>query len=193
MIKNIGNPIEKYRGRILRILNQEVEFPDGKKMFFEYAERSPGVRIFVKSNDKYLLNKEWRVELNDWDYRLPGGKVFDTLNEFAEIQKIDNYDIEQACINAAQRELNEETGMNLDISFFKKGYISKLGATVMWDLHYYFVNKDNLIFTEREINSHEGEHIHCVWLTKDELLNLFLTDKIQEDRSIPFILKNILQ
>ncbi len=192
MIKYIGNPIEKYRGRILRVLNQKVELPNGKKMFFEYVERSPGVRIMVTSNNKYLLNKEWRVELNNWDYRLPGGKVFDTLEEFIETQRNSNYNIEQECVKAAQRELYEETGLKIDISFFSKSCVSKLGATVMWDLHYYFVNKRNLVFDEREIQTHEGEHIHCVWLTKDEVLNLFLTNKIKEDRSISFILRNIL-
>jgi hypothetical protein len=58
MIKNIGNPTEKYRGRILRIMNQCVEFPDGTKKSFEYAERAPGVRVIVTDGSNILLTKE---------------------------------------------------------------------------------------------------------------------------------------
>ena len=45
------------------------------------VRRPPGVRALIlnkNDNQKILLSKEFRYELDKWDYRLPGGKVFDT-------------------------------------------------------------------------------------------------------------------
>src|SRR3989338_7374991 len=52
----------------------------------EIARRAPGVRVIIKTKDgKFILNKEKRHELaGEEDLRLPGGKVFDTLNEYHE-------------------------------------------------------------------------------------------------------------
>jgi len=175
----------------LRIVNQKVELPQGRIMNFEHAERAPGVRVLVTSDDKYLLNKEWRIELNDWDYRLPGGKVFDTINEFIDRQNNPDFDLEHACLLAAKKELKEETGLDIDLSCFSKKHKSTLGSTVIWDLHYYLVNCQGLTFNPCEIQTDEGEQIKCAWLTKEEIVTLFFENKIQEDRSIPFVLKTL--
>ena len=56
--------------------------PDGR--VFELARRAPGVRLIIcdRQNKTILLTKEFRQELDGWDYRLPGGKVFDSLDEY---------------------------------------------------------------------------------------------------------------
>jgi len=41
--------------------------------------------MIIRSLDdpaKILLSREYRSELDRYDYRLPGGKVFDTLAEY---------------------------------------------------------------------------------------------------------------
>ncbi len=43
---------------------------------FETAVRSPGVRLIIVKDNQMLITKEFRGELDDYDYRLPGGKVF---------------------------------------------------------------------------------------------------------------------
>ncbi|MEI8091899.1 MAG: hypothetical protein WCG98_06930 [bacterium] len=52
-----------------------------------------------------MLTKEFRKELDDFDYRLPGGKVFDTLNEYNEHRD----DIANYALTAVKRECEEET------------------------------------------------------------------------------------
>lgn len=68
------------KGRIFELV-QTVQ-PDGR--VFEVARRAPGVRVIIanKAKEQILLTKEFRQELSDWDYRLPGGKVYDTLDDY---------------------------------------------------------------------------------------------------------------
>jgi hypothetical protein len=78
------------KGKIFELV--QLEQPDGR--IFEVARRTPGVRLIIPdyATEKILLTKEFRRELNDFDYRLPGGKVFDTLDEF-ELHRASGSDI----------------------------------------------------------------------------------------------------
>lgn len=67
----------------------QVKQWEGKPgVIFEVAERAPGVRILAEvtgGSEKYIvLTQEKRREAEGYDYRLPGGKVFDSLKEFNE-------------------------------------------------------------------------------------------------------------
>ena len=68
-------------GKILELVQFEVDIA-GKKKIFETARRAPGVRLIFERDGKILLSREYRRETASYDYRLPGGKVFDTLAEF---------------------------------------------------------------------------------------------------------------
>ena len=80
-----------YRGKLFQVINRTKEntfLVDGKEitknLTFELVRRPPGVRALIVQGDKLMLNREYRYELDDWDYRLPGGKVFDKLEQFFE-------------------------------------------------------------------------------------------------------------
>ena len=70
-----------YKGKIFEVVKQPMKAGE-KKMVFESARRSPGTRLLIVKNNQMLITKEFRSELDDFDYRLPGGKVFDTLDEY---------------------------------------------------------------------------------------------------------------
>jgi ADP-ribose pyrophosphatase len=91
--------------------------------------------LIICNKDKILLTKEYRKELKGYDYRLPGGKVFDTLAEYNKNKK----NIKKYALIAAKRECEEEVG--LIPQTLKLYYISTAGATVEWDLHYFIVTK----------------------------------------------------
>lgn len=57
-----------------------------KKTLFEKARRAPGVRLIIVKEDKILLTREYRDEIKSFDYRLPGGKVFDKLSDYQKHQ-----------------------------------------------------------------------------------------------------------
>ncbi|MFS8160251.1 MAG: NUDIX hydrolase, partial [Candidatus Roizmanbacteria bacterium] len=126
-----------YQGRIIEVVEEKVTLGD-REVTFEFARRSPGTRMIIQTSDgNFLITREKRREVSDkWDYRLPGGKVFDTLTEYNKA--IENGDdlAEQArkgCVIEAREEVGIEPE-NMDLF-----HISKAGATVVWDLYYFVI------------------------------------------------------
>ena len=76
-----------YKGKIFEVVRQPMKAGDAK-VVFEIARRSPGTRLIIIKNDKILTSREFRTELDVYDYRLPGGKVFcpvlNPLNQYGE-------------------------------------------------------------------------------------------------------------
>jgi 8-oxo-dGTP pyrophosphatase MutT (NUDIX family) len=147
---------------------------------FEIARRAPGVRLIVHDvdNKKLLLTKEYRHELQNWDYRLPGGKVFDSLDEL-HAWNDSGQDILQAAIAKAKAEGAEEAG--IDIKDVKLVTVSTLGATVEWDLFVFVVN--NWAPHELGQQLEKGEQIETDnWFTYEEVWQMILEGKMQEER-----------
>src|ERR1035437_4570891 len=86
----------RYKGKIFEVVSEPVEI-DGKTFEFEKVRRSPGVRLIIgDGQDNILLTREFRRELSRFDYRLPGGKVFDSLDEFNNFRQSKGDIIEKA-------------------------------------------------------------------------------------------------
>jgi len=173
-----------YKGRIIGVELEEKEI-NGKIVKFEKAVRSPGVRIIAYKDDQVLLTKEFRYELNDWDYRLAGGKVVDKLEEYLPIRE-DSAKLNEAIEEAVKREAKEELGLDVKaMTLFKK---STCGATVEWDLYYYTTND----FIEQiENNPDDGEQIEKMWVSSKEASDMCMNGKISEERSA-IVLLNFL-
>jgi len=172
-----------YKGRIIGVELEEKEI-NGKVVKFEKAVRSPGVRIIAYKDSQVLLTKEFRYELNDWDYRLAGGKVVDKLEEYLPIRE-DSTKLNDAVQEAVRREAKEELGLDVkSMTLFKK---STCGATVEWDLYYYTTND----FLEKENNPDEGEQIEKMWVSFQEASDMCMNGKISEERSA-IVLLNFL-
>ncbi len=157
-----------------------VHLTQPDRRVFEVARRAPGVRVIMADRDagKVLLTKEFRQELNGYDYRLPGGKVFDSLTEYADF-RASGRDIVEAAAAKAKAEAAEEAGMAIDdVRLFKK---STLGATVEWDLY---------IFEAVGWRQHQdgqaleaGEQVDDVsWYTYDQVQEMILHGDMQEER-----------
>lgn len=164
------------RGKIFELV--QTKQPDGR--IFEVARRAPGVRVIIadKVNKKVLLTKEYRAELNDWDYRLPGGKVYDTLEEF-DAARQNGHNMALAAEHKAIAESAEEAGVLIGgARLYKK---STLGATVEWDL---FVMEATSWRPDETGQSLEvGEQIQAdEWFAYDNAMQMVLNGKMQEDR-----------
>jgi len=172
-----------HQGKIIEVVQKEVEH-NGKTQIFEFARRSPGTRLIIPKGDKILLSKEWRHEIGGYDYRLPGGKVYDTLKEYNKaLEK--NIDISESAKNAAIKEAREEVGIEVkDISFFHK---SVCGATVVWDLFYFIVND----FKEVSQELGDGEDITIELVDRNKVKEMCLNGAISEERSA-FVLMQYL-
>ncbi len=162
------------KGKLFELV--QLHQPDGR--VFEVARRAPGVRLIIHKDGKVLLTKEFRRELNANDYRLPGGKVFDSLDEY-EAHRKSGDDILNAAVTKAKGEGAEEAGVDIkDLKLFKK---STLGATVEWDL-YVFEVTDWQPHAEGQ-NLEEGEQIEAdTWVTFAEAEEMIISGQMQEER-----------
>lgn len=134
-----------------------------------------------------LFSKEYRTELEDYDYRLPGGKVFDSLEEYRAFLKSGD-DINEAARVAAAKECREETGLEpIEMEHF---YTSHAGATVQWDLHYFVVSKFEELSDGQSLE--DGEVIETQWVTFQEARDLVKGSRMKEDRSIGVLWKFLL-
>ena len=99
-----------YKGKIFAIV--KFEQPNGE--VWEIARRTPGVRIIIKNKDgSYKLSNEFRHEHDSHVYRLPGGKMFDNLEEYLEFNKnATKEDLIRRAEKDALREAKEELGID---------------------------------------------------------------------------------
>lgn len=154
------------------------------------VRRPPGIRAIIlnQENQKILLSHEFRYELNDWDYRLPGGKVFDDLNSYKEALKCGT--VEEATTQAVFKEVKEEVG--LSISNPELLQISCDGAGVIWDL-FYFLIKDYQVLENGQTLEEDEVIDGFVWKTVDEVIEMCILGQIKEARTVsvllPFLLK----
>ncbi len=163
-----------FQGKIVEVV--EFSSPDGKKVF-EKARRAPGTRLIIPlGKDSILLTKEYRQEIDGYDFRLPGGKVFDSLEEYNNFLQSDE-DIILPATKKAKEEAKQEVG--LEVKDLEHIYTSVLGATMQWDL-LYFVIKES-IRGEQELE--HGENIEVVEVPRDDALKMCLDGRMSEERS----------
>lgn len=186
-----GEPKILSEGRLGAIVGfpMLVNFGNGhQEKMFERFIRPPGTRIIAVKNNKIFLQKEIRLETkSEFDWRLPGGKVIDSFEEYKHY--IGKELPEKIILEAGEKELREEAHLGAEnIKIFKK---SVCGATVEWDL-YYLIAKNTKPF---EHNHNEGEEIlDEKWFSFEEVLSMCKNGEINEDRSVSalfqFINKN---
>ena len=133
-----------------------------------------------------LITKEFRHETGNYDLRLPGGKVCDTLEEYNKLRENSSTILEAAKAGAI-KEAREETGIivnNLELIT-----IATAGATVEWDL-YYFLVKDYSEHPEGQALEH-GEDIAITWMGIEEIKKAIKEGRMQEWRSVGVLLGRV--
>lgn len=153
-----------------------------KVIEFETVRRAPGVRLIVVQNGKILISREYRSEQGGWDYRLPRGKVFDTLADYRK-HLAANADIMHHAEQAGKRELEEETGLRP--KKLRHIYTTTRGASIIRDL-FYFVVED---FEEGERKLDDGEVIHPEWKSFEDVKRLCLDGSVKEEQTVAVLLR----
>lgn len=181
-----------FNNGFFEFLETEEEFIiDGqvKNIKRTMVRRPPGIRALIVDKDKkqILLSKEFRYELNEWDYRLPGGKVFDSLEDYKE--SLNRNDVLEHVEKTVPKEVLEEVGLIVRNPNLLK--VSKDGAGVIWDLYYYEITDYEV--SENGPQLEENEFVDgFVWKSYDEVIKLCSTHEIHEDRTIGILLTYIL-
>ncbi len=164
---------------------------DGR--IFERVLRAPGSRILIVKNGKLLLTREKRGELDGAvDYRLPGGKVFDT-NEAFQAYVESSKDIVDASRDSISKEAVEEAGIIVESSKLSYLGVDVLGATVSWDLHYWLATEFEMHEAGAQFHESEADEIEgSIWLALGEVATLVLNQKqFSESRSAMMITRYI--
>lgn len=170
-----------HKGKIIEVIQREVE-ENGKQKVFEIARRSPGVRLIISKENQIFLNKEFCHETKGYDYRLPGGKVFDTLDEYGQALE-SSIDIVDHARKAVIKEAYEESGIEVkDTRFLHR---SICGATIEWDLFYFEITD----FTQTIQHLEEGEDIEVVAFDRESVRKMCLDGTIGEERSALILLR----
>lgn len=178
-----GDEETVFQGKMIEVIHQVMSDGD-KSITFEWARRAPGIRLILvnRAEETVLLTKEHRYEMQGYDYRLPGGKVFDTLQEYEQFLKSGS-DIVVPAAEKARAEAEEEAGVKLDsVTHF---HTSKCGATVEWDL-LYFVS-DNWQKTTQRLET--GEDITTVEVSFEDARQMALSGSMSEERSALVLLR----
>lgn len=182
-MKPIGEEKIVYQGKIVEVVQQQFQAGDEAKTF-EWARRAPGTRLIIISPaKKILITKEYRKETENWDYRLPGGKVFDSLAQYNDFLK-SNRPMLAAAQEAAKKEAREEVGV--ETQSMQHVATSKCGSTMEWDLYYFLI--DRYVELGKQ-HLEAGEDIEVGWYGFEQARDLCLNGKIQEDRSVAVLLK----
>lgn len=173
-----------YSGRMFEVVLMTFKIGD-KEVVYEKARRAPGTRLIITSPEgKILLIEEYRSEIRDWDIRLPGGKVCDSLEEYHVFLACGAEMVEKAK-NAAKKEALEEVGIIADDAELFS--LSTCGASVIWDLYYFVITK----YAEDPEGQHLelGENIKIKWVSVAEAKKLALDGSVKEDRSAATLLR----
>lgn len=180
MIQN-GEPHIISEGKLGAIVGFPMLIDSGNghvEKTFERFVRPPGTRIIAIKDNKIFLQKEHRLETkNEFDWRLPGGKVVDSFTEYKKY--LGKEMPEQMIVEAGRRELQEEA--KLDSNSIKIHKKSPCGASVEWDLYYLIA-----LNIESHNNDHnEGEEIvDGKWFTFSEIEKMCVSGEIDEDRTV---------
>ena len=175
-----------HQGKHLEVVQFEVEVAPGKIQTFEKARRAPGTRLIIPTTIGLLLTKEFRHELKGYDYRLPGSKVFDSLDEYNAFLA-SSADILVPATAKAKAEAKEEAGVVTDdLEHF---HTSHCGATVEWDLLYFIVGQHERTDQALEL----GENIEIVEVTTADAEMMCMDGRISEERSALVLLRYLNQ
>lgn len=185
MPEHIGNEKIVFKGKFFEVVHTPVNI-GGKIADFESVRRAPGVRLLIVGGRKILLINEFRRELSGFDWRLPGGKVFDSLEEYRRAlgQK---KDMLSHAIAAAKKECAEETG--LVAKSIRHFYTAQAGLTVKWDMFYFIIDKFEGGGGQK---LEDGEIIQPAWKTFEEAKQMCINGDVKEDRTLGVLLRFLL-
>lgn len=159
-----------YDGKILKLFLDDVELPDGTASKREYVRHCGGAAVLFLKDDCVALVKQYRYAYGKEMYEIPAGKM----------------DEGESAVQAAKRELEEETGYRarnikrlLEI-YPSPGYTDEI-------INIFYV--DDADFVGEKLD--DGEFLKCDFLPLDKVKALIDGGEICDAKTVTAIYKYI--
>lgn len=160
----IISSIERFRSKVFWVTEEEAQDPDGFHIKRAIV-RHPGSAVMLPVDDqgRILLVRQFRLPANGFLWEIPAGRI----------------DEGETPLQAAQRELSEETGLSAKswremVSFYPSpGYVGeKMTLFLATGL------------TQGEAHNMDDERIDCRWFTREEIAQKIQSAEIQDAKTI---------
>ena len=157
------NSQEVYKGKIIRVVKDEVELDDGSRSFREVVYHNGGVCIALKHEDKYFMVKQYRYAIGKEMYEFPAGKI--ELNEQPD--------------RAIEREAIEETGYSAK-NIIKFPYIIPTCGYDSEKIYLYYGETDKQLGQHLDID----ERIDLFKFTYKQIEEMIKNGEIDDSKTI---------
>lgn len=159
-----------YKGRIITLLNDQIELPDGKTAFREYVKHPGGICVVpIGTDNEIYLVRQYRYPYGTEVLEIPAGK-----RDSAEEDPLDG----------GKRELKEELGITAQNYYFLGEFYPTPGYT---DEVIYMYAAWNL--SEGENCPDEDEFVEKVKLPLEDLTQMILNGEIKDGKTQAAVLK----
>lgn len=161
-----------YDGKVINVYEDVVKCPNGNIVKREIVKHHGGVCILAVIDEKIVLEKQYRYAYDEVLYELPAGKL-----EKGEDPK-----------EAGIRELEEETGYKAD-DLISYGYMYPTCGYSNEIIYLY--KATGLSKTKRHLD--EDEFIDVVYIEKEKVKEMLLTNQIVDAKSVCLLSKYFLK
>jgi len=154
-----------YKGNITEYEVLKVKLPNGNEATREIVRHDKASAIIPFKNGKLLCVKQFRKPIEKATIEIPAGLV----------------DKEESTLQAAERELEEETGYKANNLSFVTSFYSTPGFT---DEKLYIYEATELELVENPLSLDEDETIEILELTYDEAWRAYEEGLINDSKSV---------
>lgn len=156
-----------YRGKILNVRCDDARRPDGKPCKREIVEHCGGAAVLAETERGIALVKQFRYAYGEEIYEIPAGKL----------------NAGEDPMEAARRELKEETGLEADKLTLLTVLYPSPGYT---DEKIYIYRAENAASGESKLD--DGEFLDAEYFEKERVLDMIKRGQIRDSKTIAAVL-----
>ncbi len=161
---------EIFKGRVLRLVKDDITLPNGRKSVREVIRHKGAVCVVpVTDKGEVVIVKQYRYPFDEVLVEIPAGKL-DTVDEIP--------------LEAAKRELHEETGAVADSIKYLGAYY---GSPAILDEKIYMYLAEGLHFGEQELDDDEFVETECIPLEK--LCTMIMNGEVPDGKTQAAVLR----
>lgn len=161
---------EIFKGRVLRLVKDDITLPNGRKSVREVIRHKGAVCVVpVTDKGEVVIVKQYRYPFDEVLVEIPAGKL-DTVDEIP--------------LEAAKRELHEETGAVADsIKYLGEYY----GSPAILDEKIYMYLAEGLHFGEQELD--DDEFVETERIPLEKLCTMIMNGEVPDGKTQAAVLR----